>query len=159
MSCPPPRGRLDANSSIPCQWQDQYNLWMRTMGPRNYMVTAFGSCVKWSIIHLSISLSFQPCMHIMTHHVNYTTNITFGWEQGPSQLHDHGLWLVCWNDHYTSLYLFKILAIYADSDKPCQLHNQYNLWMKTKNPHNYMVTTFGSYVEMTIIHPSISLCF
>ena len=38
---PPPRGRLDKNSSGPCWW---YNLWMRIKGPHGYMVTTHGSC-------------------------------------------------------------------------------------------------------------------
>ena len=44
MLCPPPRGRLDANSSISCSW---CGLWLRVESHENYMVTALGSYVKW----------------------------------------------------------------------------------------------------------------
>ena len=44
-------GLLDANSGKPCQVSNCYGLWKRVEDPHEYVVMAFGLCVKWPLVH------------------------------------------------------------------------------------------------------------
>ena len=72
-------------------------------------------------------------------------------------MHMKSTWIPTWILIYNVSWFAKICVFVLDpptkgrpkanSNRPCQWINWYNLWMRVKGPHNYMVITLDSYVK------------
>ena len=73
----PPRGRLDANSNMPCQ---RYGLWMRIKAPHNYMIWPLAR--MWSGPKGGVWWDLGPRNRGLKHS---SMDLTFGFKIGPKR--------------------------------------------------------------------------